>query len=516
MPSPIGMFYRFREEGIGLALLFFALLVLPSDYCRLHEDALMLFEYARNLATRGTITFGNSETPIEGATDFLWMLSIAAGYVAGVPEYYSVLILTAFSAWNLLQRMPSGRWRLWMLAVIITTPYLYSALQGFSTLVFSAVFCWCYDLSRRRDRWLFAAILLFCLIRPDGVIWAAPMVVRCLWLDAKDNRFWETSGRCLTQLVIPGVCYFLWRAWYFGELLPLSFVVKTTGSPDLGFFWKQSVFYSAFVVVPALVALCFAEKKRDLIFHWVLLFGLPCLFYWMVRLEQNIGNRFFAPMFFGSFLLLYREKQSRAAILFCVISVFVSANYTVSGLLTLISSGQNNLCLLAKRIAPLQGKAITSEPGNLGFYSGWSIDDSWGLNTPAFAHRLIQPSDLQSNRYDLMVSNCDFDLLTPEAVAMAPSMTKDWGNQCKVLFGFAHTHGYESFLVPLKFGKTPSRRFKEWVGIDSFRDRCQWYFWFAVSPTFSNARELKSILIEQGGLPLRGKYPQSGPAELCF
>ncbi len=516
MQLAVQLLYRFRAQGIGLSLLFLAFLILPSDYCRLHEDALMLFEYARNLATRGIITFGNATVPIEGATDFLWMLVIAAAYAAGVPEYYSVLILTGFAIWNLVMRMPKGGWRLWTIVAVATTPYLYSALQGFSTLVFSAVYCWCCDLYFSRDRRLFAAVLLLCLIRPDGVIWATPLVVSRLWLDRKENRFREAAGRCLVQLVLPGAGYFLWRAWYFGELLPLSFVVKTTGVPEWGWFWMASVFYSALVVVPALVAICFAERKRDLLFRWLLLFGLPLFFYSMVRLEQNIGNRFFAPLFFGSWLLLCRQKQNRAASIFLCISIALSANFTAGGLLTLVNSGQNNLCLLAKRIAPIQGKLITSEPGNLGFYSGWHVDDSWGLNTPAYAPRLIKSSELQLNAYDLMVSNCDFNLLTPEAVATALPTDKTWENQCKVLFQFANTQGYESFLVPLQFGKTPSRRFKEWIGIDSFRDRCQWYFWFAVSPNFKNAGELKAILIEQGGLPLGRNYRQRGAAELCL
>jgi hypothetical protein len=53
------------------------------------EDSVILYEYAKNLAEKGVITYANAGSPIEGATDFLWMLFIAFMKVLGVDEFFS-------------------------------------------------------------------------------------------------------------------------------------------------------------------------------------------------------------------------------------------------------------------------------------------------------------------------------------------------------------------------------------------------------------------------------------------
>lgn len=43
-------------------------LIIPS------EDALISFNHAKNLGSRGIFTYGNSLVPIEGSVDLLWIL----------------------------------------------------------------------------------------------------------------------------------------------------------------------------------------------------------------------------------------------------------------------------------------------------------------------------------------------------------------------------------------------------------------------------------------------------------
>ena len=58
-------------------LVFGGLFTLSYVYVVPAEDAVILYEYAKNLAQTGLITYGGASVPIEGATDFLWMVVIA-------------------------------------------------------------------------------------------------------------------------------------------------------------------------------------------------------------------------------------------------------------------------------------------------------------------------------------------------------------------------------------------------------------------------------------------------------
>ena len=52
---------------------------------------------------------------------------------------------------------------------------------------------------------------------------------------------------------------------------------------------------------------------------------------------------------------------------------------------------------------PHHGVLLTTEAGYMAYASGWTTADAWGLNTPAFARRLIQPADVVTLRPDLIV-----------------------------------------------------------------------------------------------------------------
>ena len=42
-----------------------------------------------------------------------------------------------------------------------------------------------------------------------------------------------------------------------------------------------------------------------------------------------------------------------------------------------------------------RGTIMTTEAGTLPYFSGSQTYDAWGLNTPEFAHRFVQPKDVE-------------------------------------------------------------------------------------------------------------------------
>src|SRR5262249_41648242 len=65
----------------------------------------------------------------------------------------------------------------------------------------------------------------------------------------------------------------------------------------------------------------------------------------------------------------------------------------------------NNSVAVAKalRAKGLHGRMAVTEAGRLPYYSGWTAEDLWGLNTAYFAARMVQPEDIQSLNADLVV-----------------------------------------------------------------------------------------------------------------
>lgn len=88
---------RFSSYDIMLWLLFLVvfggLFALSYAYVVPAEDAVILYEYAKNFAQSGLITYGGASHPIEGATDFLWMVVIAFFKVLGINEFGTALFI---------------------------------------------------------------------------------------------------------------------------------------------------------------------------------------------------------------------------------------------------------------------------------------------------------------------------------------------------------------------------------------------------------------------------------------
>ena len=200
--------------------LFSIILVLPA------EDAAILYEYSKTLAETGIISYGQFGAPIEGATDFLWMLIIAVFSYLGLEEFHIASILNSLSAVYLFQKIVkcSNNVSLGIICLALT-PYLWSSTQGFSAITFSAVYVFCIQAySERKQTRLYLGILILCLFRPDGVLWGAPLVV----LNQLNGTL--NYKKLIFLLMLPGITYFLIRYRYFGELFHFLLMLSQLGT----------------------------------------------------------------------------------------------------------------------------------------------------------------------------------------------------------------------------------------------------------------------------------------------
>jgi len=215
------------------------------------EDAAMLMRYSQHLAQGHGIIWNIGQPPVDGATDFLFMLTLAGLYALGGGLESSVLwlggishLLTVLLVYVGIRRFFKGG----ILAALISAvfllcgPGLRYVEAGFGTTFF-ALFCALSWLTGRyalekpdsTGRALFFAVscLLMGLIRPEGVLIAGFMLAGII---AKIG--WKKAARLIAifagVFLLLGGAYFLWRWNYFGYPLPNPFYKKGGGSLYFG------------------------------------------------------------------------------------------------------------------------------------------------------------------------------------------------------------------------------------------------------------------------------------------
>ncbi|SAK49616.1 hypothetical protein AWB76_01354 [Caballeronia temeraria] len=466
------------------------------------EDAVILFEYARNLAQTGVISYGHSGIPVEGATDFLWMLVIAGLKKAGVPEFLSALALNFAGALIILSQLKDSARRIIALIGLLFTPYLYAALQGFSPLLFCAVYVLCIVTSLRPYASFYALVLLLCLIRPDGVVWGAGLVLLRFVEGRGRHELGKELRNFLLYLCLPGLIYFAWRAWYFSELLPLPFLVKSAGDRNLILFYGYSGLYVLSAFAPIIPACLMSEDRVRLLRRLAWYFFLPCVFYSWMRLEQNAGNRFLAPMFFGTLFMLSRETKLRPMVVFTILSVLCGIKITVQTAETVAESRSEAYYYVSQDLARLNGKMLVTEAGRLAYHTNWITHDAWGLNTPQYAHKLIDYAQIDAGSYDLIDAHCKFSFLT-NPIPLAANPPRSWDNLCHAMIDYVTDKQYKVFLVPLLtngIACSNSRLCAFSSDASTRRPGCQRFDIFALSPSYAHFEEVSRLLKNRGAI----------------
>jgi hypothetical protein len=270
--------------------------------------------------------------------------------------------------------------------------------------------------------------------------------------------------------VVPGMLYFLWRWHYFGELFPLPFLVKSDTPRFAGLFVpismhdsRKYLYFSAILVAAVLI-----QRRANHLWLAIPLVLCPTLFYWAMRLDQNVGARFYfyLPLSAAIFIALNWNELSTAKSML-LRTGFVAWLILLAGpLWREIRTFRDVQCNDVKAIGedlnrlPEHGTILTSEAGFLPYFSGWPTYDAWGLNTPIFAHRFFQSSDVVKLAPDLIVFHPDWN----ESCIVSPSWsdytTRTWPHMTRnLLLGAAESH-YELWLT--SYGSEFYRQRKHW------------------------------------------------------
>jgi len=396
------------------------------DFSKLpYEDAAILMRYAENFANGYGIVWNIGEEPVDGATDFLFMIVVGLGVKAGLSVEGSAQMIGFISHVLTVVAVYGANRNLYKASVLVALisalylavgPGLLYVAAYFGTPLFALSACvtWWLALllakkgSSHKTSLLFAfAGLITGLIRPEGVILAVLMLLAIAYLNGLKQTY-ITISYFIGVFVFAGGLYFLWRWQYFGSPLPNPFYVKGGGYLHFDSL-KASTLNVIKLCLPFLPAYILALRStrtlKIAISSLIPIVGFTLSFA-LLSDEMNFEARFqyaVLPIVLISWFPLVKNihndlrllrwcdlgvrERSTLTVLVIILSIGVILYpYERSHDVTFFPDGRYEAALILAEHSDEGYTIATSEAGLLPLYSHWRAIDTYGLNDQWIAH----------------------------------------------------------------------------------------------------------------------------------
>ena len=210
----------------------------------LPDDAYIGMRYARNAAGGEGLVFNPGER-VEGYTNFLWVIILAAAAKAGIPLVQGARILgllfsagTLVLAWRACNAsIPPGEKKRSGAGVAMAAPLILAASAPFATWALSGTEIPLFTFlltagmlllsTGRGPRPVFAVFAILTLVRPEGAAYYM-LAAALLMVRGEKARRVAAEGILVASLLLAP--YIIWKISYFGGVLPNTFYAKT-GAP---------------------------------------------------------------------------------------------------------------------------------------------------------------------------------------------------------------------------------------------------------------------------------------------
>ena len=402
------------------------------------DDAYISFRYARNFAEGNGLVWNPGDRPVEGYTNFLWVILLSGLYKTGISlEAASrfLSLLFSFSTILLVYRASADLWddrNAWVAPFVLALsgPFALWASSGmemtlFAFLCFLATYRY---LTRGMSVVVGCVFFLATLTRPEGLIFFGITVAH--WLAVRLYNKQPLLNRKVVAVIlafaIPYAIYFFWRYHYYGFLLPNTFYTKV-GSTSAQII-RGVKYAAAFVVVTVLpvfvVLAAIVPSQRPAIVYCLSIITALTGYIVIVGGDYMTMFRFFVPLMpyialllAGLFpFLLNRFRPALRAAIYCVLallSILPSLNLeafsrfvpapeiywrmrsTTYPRLSFQRWSTNRFRLIGKwmdrNISPQDSLAFEAI-GIIGYYCRLKIYDMSGLNDLHIAH--LTPSNM--------------------------------------------------------------------------------------------------------------------------
>ncbi|HXY38238.1 MAG TPA: hypothetical protein VEQ10_01125 [Vicinamibacteria bacterium] len=451
---------------------------------RPEEDAAMLLRYSGHLAQGYGIVWNVGERPVDGATDFLFMLVVAALHRAGLSletaarglglAAHAATVLILFLGARRLYGAPA-HWAAVPAAFYAIGPGLrhLAACYGTPLFALAVAVSWSYasvladatEGKERRAALGFAlAALAMGLARPEGVFLGGFMLLAVL-LVRRGSSARLIVGRYLLVFLTLGLAYFLWRFWYFGWPLPNPFYKKGAFLlhwHSLRMAWRDLWRLGLpFLLLPLLGLLVRGARRASLfvltpvalfVALWVLISDetnylmrfrqpvVPVLLLGSVPVAQALGRRLRGAW--------PSPRLPAAAGWVAALAVASALGWSEHRAYRYIAPERMGLYDAARVLhdyAPRGFALATTESGLLPLYSEWRALDAWGLNDAWVAHHGgIDEAYLDRYRPEVMMVHAYF---SPGVAKNGPrvenrALGPAWYRMVTTMIGYAERHDY--------------------------------------------------------------------------
>ncbi|RZQ66137.1 hypothetical protein EWH70_02400 [Amycolatopsis suaedae] len=399
---------------LGLGLLF--LLGTRAAWFFTIDDAYITFRYSDNLAQGHGPVWNVGEDPVEGFTNFLWMLwhtpfawlgldlafvakvtSFAAGAVALV-----LLVRHCHRRYGVVSAIVAGG------AYAVFVPTYFHITGGLETMAFAALLLRVVIVGLRAvdgrpvRAWEPPLLLVLAgMLRPEGVLAALPAFAAWLWTNRRDRAAWLWTGGA----AVAGGAYFAWRWAYYGHAFPNTFYVKF-GNVDAGRIWLET---TVPVLLPLLMCTLLLLLRKETRWPGVVLtatVGATYLTYVVSGPTMDYLHRFAyhafpvlclaAGLAAGSLRRRWLASGAGAVAVGWVAVTGVQApdlaliaNYGPDLARAHVPIGRG---LADAAVPPALRSLAVNDAGAMPYYSRWTTIDFIGLNDEPIAHRTEDPT----------------------------------------------------------------------------------------------------------------------------
>jgi arabinofuranosyltransferase len=267
----LGLFALLWVSYAGAFIYRTSFVISGQRYFALFDDAMISMSYARTLAQgHGLVWYPGAER-VEGFTNLLWTLYMAALHLtgAGAPQVCLLVQLSALAllavnlalAYRLALTLTRGSFGAGLASLVLIGFYLPLntwGLQGMEVAALAPLVTGGLLLAARRldacaggevrppGPWLYGVLGLGTLLRPDAAVLLAVFTAYLAWADRAQWRRHIGYG-CLSLVLFVGA-QTLFRWSYYGDLLPNTYYLKMTGYPALLRVSRGLIVLLAFVV----------------------------------------------------------------------------------------------------------------------------------------------------------------------------------------------------------------------------------------------------------------------------
>ncbi len=437
------------------------------------DDAFISFRYSEHLANGFGVVWNISQPPVEGYTNFLWILIISFLFLFKFNPVFSTKVIGLFSAlgiillfWFITNDFFKDRKKS-LIAFTVSSIFLlinpYTAIHAvsgletmfYSFLLLGVMYCaWQIIISpSSKFIWLFAfTALLLSLTRPEGVLISLALIMSLIYISIKkiNNSINLTSFLPILVLyIIPIIIYNVFRVSYFHALFPLPFLVKIVYGITFPIEFLNALFYLIPFILIIVIPLFFKKQGIKInnnnlknFKYLLLILGIMFIFANIVYVNtplMNFSQRFFYPTFVLFYLtfgitisILFNEigknkntnsEKNKRIILTSAIIIILLVLSSYNGINDLKIqhdygiSFNNSYIPIGKALSPFSDDNYTvafADAGAVAYYSGWNFLDLGGLNDKFIAENGVTSEYLEQKNPELVIfASVDGVILTP-------------------------------------------------------------------------------------------------------